>query len=220
MELFMNILDDIITAVSSGEFEKLKELIEKNPDMVNKANSNGLTPLTNALINNKIDETEYLLSKNGDKKSSMQNGKTALEWAKEMDNNDAAFFLIAWDYLDRLYEAANLWKKHQIKEAYCDVCIARITEEDSTMLTIDEAFAVEEYSSKVIGQVKKIQPLLLENKTLDEVMVTIKEQVKNSSVTGRYFVCEECIDKFFSQIVFGKNRDKVFEIVTRMFEKN
>ena len=216
----MDILDDIITSISSGEFEKLKELIEKNPDMVNKANSKGLTPLANALINNRLDETEYLLSKSGDKKSRMQNGQAALEWAKEQEDNNAAFFLIAWDFLDRLYEAGSLWKKHKITEAYCDVCIARITEDESTMLTIDEAFAVTDYSDKVIEQVKKVHPLLVENKTMDEIMETIKEQIKNSSVTGRYFVCDECIDKFFSKIVFGKNRDKVFEIVTRMFEEN
>ena len=218
----MDILDNIITAASSGEFEKLKELIEKYPEMVNKTNNNGLTPLTSALINDKIDETEYLLSKNADKKSQMpaENGKTAVEWAKEQDNNNAAALLIAWDYIDRLYEAANLWKKHKIKEAYCDACVARITEEDSTILTIDEAFAAGNYSGKVIEQAKKMQPSLLENKNADEIMETIKEQVKNSSITGKYFVCEECIEKYFSQIVFGKNKEKVFELVTRMFEEN
>lgn len=216
----MDILNDIITAVSSGEFEKLQELIEKHPEMVNKTNDNGLTPFTNALANNKIKETEYLLIKNADKKSHMQNGKTALAWAKEQDNNNAAFFLLAWDYLDRLYESANIWKKHKITEAYCDACIARITEEDSTMLTIEEAFESESYSNKVIEQTKKIYPLLFENKSIDEIMKTIKEQIKNSSVTGRYFVCEECIEKYFSQIIFGKNRDRVFDIVTMMFEEN
>ncbi|MCL2481173.1 MAG: ankyrin repeat domain-containing protein [Spirochaetaceae bacterium] len=217
----MDILDDIITTASSGEFEKLKELTEKYPEMINKTNNNGLTPLTSALINDRINETEYLLSKYADKKSCMKNGQPALEWAKEQDNNNAAFFLIAWDYLDRLYEASNIWKKHKIKEAYCDVCIARITEEDSTMLNIDEVFTPENnYSKKIIEQVKKSHPLLLENKSTDEIKKTIMEQIKNSSPTGKYFVCEECIEKYFSQIVFGKSKDKVFEIVTRMFEEN
>jgi len=217
----MDILDNIITAISSGEFEKLKELIEKHPERINETNNNGLTPLAHALINNRIDETEYLLIKNADKKSCMQNGKTALEWAKEQDNNNAAFLLIAWDYLDRLYEATNLWKNFKIKEAYCDVCIAHITEEDSLMLTIDEVFSVDNnYSEKIIEQAKKLHPLLLENKSKDEIKGTIKEQIKNSSPTGRYIVCEDCVEKYFSEIIFGKNRDKVFEIVSRMFEEN
>ena len=218
----MDILDNIITAVSSGEFKKLKELIEKYPEMVNKSNSSGLTPLATALINDKVDETEYLLSKNADKKSRMrmENEQTAIEWAKEQDNNNSAFFLIAWDYLDRLYEAANLWKKHKIQEAYCDSCIAHITEEDSTMLTIDEAFAVDSYSSKVVEQAKKIHPFFVENKNMDEIKKVIIEEIKKSSITGKYFVCENCIEKYFSQIIFGKNREKVFEITTRMFEEN
>ncbi|MCL2705786.1 MAG: ankyrin repeat domain-containing protein [Spirochaetaceae bacterium] len=217
----MDILDDIITLISSGEFEKLKELIEKYPDMINKSNNDGLTPLTNALINDRINETEYLLSKYADKKSCMPNGQTVLEWAKEQDNNNSAFFLIAWDYLDRLYEANSIWKKFKIKEAYCDVCISHITEEDSTMLSIDEVFTPENnYSRKVIEQAVKSHPLLLENKSTDEIKKTIIEQIKNSSPTGKYFVCEECIEKYFLQIIFGKNRDNVFEIVTRMFEEN
>ena len=216
----MDILENIITAVSSGELNKLKELIEKNPDMVNKTNSNGLTPLAAALLNDKMQETEYLLTKDADKNSSMQIGKTAIEWAKEQDNNNSAFLLIAWDYLDRLYAAAALWKKHKIKEAICDVCSARITEDDSTMLTIDEAFMADNYVSIVINQAKKLHPSLLEKKTTDKIKEIIKEQITKATITGRYFVCEECIEKYFLQIIFGKNRDKVFEIVTSMFEEN
>jgi ankyrin repeat protein len=216
----MDILDNIITAISSGEFEALKELIEKYPEMINKANNNGLTPLTFALINDKTDETKFLLIKNADKKSCMANGQTALEWAIEQDNNNAAFFLIAWDYLDRLYVAANLWKRHKIKEAYCDVCFSLITKEDSTMLSIDEVFSVERYSSKIIEQSKKLYPAMLENKTTDEITATIKEQVTKSSPTGRYFVCDDCFERFFSETVLGKSKDKVFEIVAKMFEEN
>ncbi len=216
----MDILENIIKSASAGEIEKLKELIEKSPEMINKSDSSGITPLAAALINNRLDETEYLLSKNADKKSSMGNGQTALEWAKEQDSSNAAFLLLAWDYLDRLYEAASIWKKHKIKEAYCDACIARITEQESTMLTIDEAFDSNEYCSRVINQAKKMHPSLLENKSIEEIKKTIIEQIKNSSITGKYFVCDDCTEKYFSEVVFGKNREKVFEIVTRMFEEN
>jgi hypothetical protein len=63
----------------------------------------------------------------------MKNGETAVEWAKEQDNNNAAFFLIAWDYLDRLYEATAIWKKHKIKESYCDICLGNMKQEESTL---------------------------------------------------------------------------------------
>ncbi|MCL2792198.1 MAG: ankyrin repeat domain-containing protein [Spirochaetaceae bacterium] len=216
----MDTLDKIITAVSSGELEKLKELIEKHSEMVNNANSDGSTPLTVALISDKIDETEFLLSRNADKKTCMKDGKTAIEWAKEQDNNNAAFFLIAWDYLDRLYEATAIWKKHKIKESYCDVCLGIVKQEESTMLTVDEVFTVDDYASKVVEQVKKQEPALIKNKTDDEIKQVMKEQIKKAAPTGRYIVCEDCIDKYFSQVVFGKNKDKVFEIVARMYEEN
>jgi len=216
----MDTLDNIITAISSGEFEKLKELMNKHPEMVNNANKDGLTPLASALVNSKIDETEFLLSRNADKKSIMKSGKTAIEWAKEQDNNDAAFFLIAWDYLDRLYEASAIWKKHKIKESYCDVCLGNMKQEDSTMLSVDEAFTVESYASKVTDQIKAQHPAFFKNKTEEEAREAIKTQIKNAAATGRFIVCERCIEEYFLQVVFGKNRDKVLDIVSRMYEEN
>ncbi|MCL2294792.1 MAG: ankyrin repeat domain-containing protein [Spirochaetes bacterium] len=216
----MDILDNIITAASSGELEKLKALLEKYPDMVDKSNSAGLTPLAGALVNKRLEETEYLLIKNADKRSCMENGQPALDWAREQDNNDAAFFLIAWDYLDRLYAAAAIWKKHKIKEAYCDICLARMTEEDSTMLSVDEAFMAENYSNKVVEQVRKQKPSLFKDKTPKEAVEIVKDQIKKSAPTGRYFVCEDCVETYYLQIVFGKDRDKVFEIVNRIFEES
>ncbi len=214
----MDSLTEMIKYSETGETDKLKILITEYPDLIDKPGDNGLTPLTAALKHNRTDAVMLLLNQGASRLTQMEDGLSALEWAKRQTGHGASTILLAWDYLDRLYEAAGLWKKHGIKEAYCDVCTARITEEESTMLRMDEVFAHGPYTEQLIKQAVKSFPADLEKKKKSDILKTIREQIEKSSVTGRYFVCNQCMESFFLPVVFGKSMDAVFAIVESMFE--
>lgn len=214
----MNSLTEMIKYSETGETDKLKILITEYPDLIDSPGDNGLTPLTAALKNNRPDAVMLLLNQGASKLTPMEGGLSALEWSKIQTGHGASTILLAWDYLDRLYEAAGIWKKHGIKEAYCDVCTARITEEDSTMLRMDEVFTRGPYTEQLIKQAVKSFPADLEKKEKSDILKTIREQIEKSSITGRYFVCNKCMESFFLPVVFGKSMDAVFAIVESMFE--
>ncbi len=215
----MDIQEEITASASCGDTKKLDLLIHDNPGMINDSDRNGLVPLAAALLGGHGEAVNLLLNRGAAKECGLPFGQTSLEWARKQEGSDAAAILLAWDYLDRLNEAAMLWRKHNIRQAYCDVCTAMITEEESTMLKIDEVFKSGEYTSRIAAQAVRSYPSELENKSEDEIIKAIKEQIDKSSSTGRYFVCGSCLEKYFSEIVFGKSRDSILGIVSSIFDE-
>ncbi|MDX9801830.1 MAG: ankyrin repeat domain-containing protein [Spirochaetia bacterium] len=214
----MDSLTEIIKSSETGATDKLKTLLVTNSDIIDTPGNDGATPLFAALKSNQPEAVELLLNHGASKSSLTEDGISPLEWAKKQPKHEASSVLLAWDYLDRLYEASGIWKKHGIKEAYCDVCTALITEEESTMLRMDEVFTEGLYTEKLISQAVKTFPAELEKMDKKDILKEIRKQIENLSITGRYFVCNQCMGKFFIPVIFGENMELVFEIVDSMFD--
>ena len=58
--------DDLQDAIRAGDLARVKALVENNPAVVHVRNSSGQTPLFDAILENRPEIAEYLLSKGAD----------------------------------------------------------------------------------------------------------------------------------------------------------
>jgi palmitoyltransferase len=68
-------------ACAYGDFDKLKAYVEDDPSCVNVPDDQGYFPLQWAALNNRVVETNYLISKGGLINAADTTGQTALHWA-------------------------------------------------------------------------------------------------------------------------------------------
>ncbi|MET0946428.1 MAG: ankyrin repeat domain-containing protein [Flavobacterium sp.] len=83
--------DPLCVAISKGDLETVKKLVEYGVDMNKK--SNDLTPLMVAVLYNQIDIVKYLIDKGVDIKIKNERGNTALKIAQFNQLNEVAFLL-------------------------------------------------------------------------------------------------------------------------------
>jgi outer membrane lipoprotein-sorting protein/thiol-disulfide isomerase/thioredoxin len=80
-------------AVVLGDVEKVKTLLEGNPDLVNAKDKNGRTPLHLAMNYNQKDIAEVLLANGADVNAKDSHGWTPLYWAERTNRKDLAEIL-------------------------------------------------------------------------------------------------------------------------------
>jgi len=78
----------LCTAISKGELDFVKKMVEYGADVNEK--SNGMTPLMVAARYNQIEIAKFLLSKGASKKETSENGFTAQRWAEATGNKEIA----------------------------------------------------------------------------------------------------------------------------------
>jgi len=86
-------VDNLFSAVVSGDFELVKTFIANGTDVNVKGNNNN-TPLILAVMNNQDKIAKYLISKGADIKIINDNGLTPLHYAAEKNNLKMAKFLV------------------------------------------------------------------------------------------------------------------------------
>lgn len=73
--------DTISKACAYGDFDKLKTFVEADPSSVNVPDEQGYYPLQWAALNNRVVETNFLLSKGAAVNAADSTGQTAMHWA-------------------------------------------------------------------------------------------------------------------------------------------
>ena len=87
---------DIFEAASLGELERLKQIVEKNPSIINSYSPDGFTPLALAAYLGQKDTVEYLISKGANVNALAKNttGFTALTGAVSQNNTEITKILV------------------------------------------------------------------------------------------------------------------------------
>ncbi|MDQ7821436.1 MAG: ankyrin repeat domain-containing protein [Candidatus Eremiobacteraeota bacterium] len=80
-------------AVRSGDMAKVKAIIEKNPDLVNSPDAEGLTPLHMAAEKGNLPMVEFLVGKGAEIGAKDKKGQTALYLAGKQNHLEVAEFL-------------------------------------------------------------------------------------------------------------------------------
>lgn len=75
------VIDTVSKACAYGDFDRLKGFVAEDPACVNAADESGYLPLQWAALNNRINETNYLLSQGALINAVDGTGQTALHWA-------------------------------------------------------------------------------------------------------------------------------------------
>lgn len=75
------VVDTVSKACAYGDFDKLRAFIESDPQLVNKPDEQGYYPLQWAALNNRVSETNFLLSHGASVNLTDGTGQTALHWA-------------------------------------------------------------------------------------------------------------------------------------------
>jgi len=87
---------EIHDAIQSGSLEKVKALLEANPDLVNdRSYTDGMTPLYLAARNGNINITELLLANKADVNATNKYGWTPLQGAAQGAHKDVVELLLA-----------------------------------------------------------------------------------------------------------------------------
>ncbi|KAJ1697037.1 hypothetical protein LUZ63_005549 [Rhynchospora breviuscula] len=76
-----NVVSDVYSAAAYGDFEKLREFVEKDGSSLSKPDGNGYYALQWAALNNFPGIAQYIIENGGDVNSADLGGQTALHWA-------------------------------------------------------------------------------------------------------------------------------------------
>jgi ankyrin repeat protein len=85
---------EILTAAENGEVEKIKVLLQVNPDLVFSAGDHGQTALHVAALNGRADVAELLLANDAEVDAKAYNGGTPLHCAALMGHKDVVKLLL------------------------------------------------------------------------------------------------------------------------------
>ncbi|MGZ3768162.1 MAG: ankyrin repeat domain-containing protein [Bdellovibrio sp.] len=93
----LNEIDDtaLILASSVNDANTMKLILQKDPNLINKANKEGKTPLMEAARHGSSETVKILLSAGADKLAKNELGKTSLDIAKKAQNHDVVRLLNA-----------------------------------------------------------------------------------------------------------------------------
>jgi hypothetical protein len=95
-------ITDVHLAAEQGDLEKVKALLETNPDLATSKDKSGITPLHLAAYRGHKNIVELLLSKGADLNAKMKGGQTPLHAALEKGQKEVvelllAYYANAWD---------------------------------------------------------------------------------------------------------------------------
>ncbi|MCK4345558.1 MAG: ankyrin repeat domain-containing protein [Bacteroidales bacterium] len=88
------IAQDIFETINNGDFEAVKELLEKTPELIKTRDNEGDSPLTWAVTTDNIKIARYLIKQGAEINSSNKDGRTPLHWAAIRATKDMAELLI------------------------------------------------------------------------------------------------------------------------------
>lgn len=217
-------VSDFTKAAAEGDLEKLKEGINtfKNIDTPDQDNQ---TALGKAVLAGQLDAAQMLLNAKASAKVNLIEDKTIIQWAREQQDNEIAFLILLYNYMDRIAYTTNIWEKTRktFKRPddcrYCDICSGKIEEEDSLALDLDEVFESIPYTDRLYEQCLALKAPQFKNKERKEILDYVKEQIKNNNKSDCYMVCNNCTDRFFQNIVYGNCQNDLVETVNEIMDQ-
>ena len=216
-------ISDFTKAAADGDLETLQKGIEefKNIDTPDQDNQ---TALGKGVLAGQLDAAQMLLNAKASAKVKLNGDKTIIQWAREQKDNDIAFLILLYNYMDRIAYSANIWEKTRktFKRPddcrYCDICSGKIQEEDSLALDLDEVFESIPYTDRLYQQCLALQAPQFRNKDRKEILDYVKEQIKNNNKSDCYMVCDHCTARFFQNIVYGNCQEDLVEAVNEIMD--
>ena len=216
-------ISDFTKAASVGDLDILKEGIDtfKNIDALDQDNQ---TALGKAVLAGQLDAAQMLLNAKASSKVKLTDDKTIIQWAREQKDNEIAFLILLYNYMDRIAYTTNIWEKtlKSFKRPdecrYCDICSGKIQEEDSLALDLDEVFESVPYTERLYQQCLALKAPQFSNKNKKEILDYVKEQIKNNNKSDCYVICNNCIARFFQNIVYGNCQEDLVETVNEIMD--
>ena len=216
-------ISDFTKAASVGDLDILKEGIDtfKNIDALDQDNQ---TALGKAVLAGQLDAAQMLLNAKASSKVKLTDDKTIIKWAREQKDNEIAFLILLYNYMDRIAYTTNIWEKtlKSFKRPdecrYCDICSGKIQEEDSLALDLDEVFESAPYTERLYQQCLALKAPQFSNKNKKEILDYVKEQIKNNNKSDCYVICNNCIARFFQNIVYGNCQEDLVETVNEIMD--
>ncbi len=216
-------VSDFTKAAADGDLETLQKGIEafKNIDTPDQDN---MTALGKAVLHGQLDAAQMLLNSKASAKVSFKDGKTILQWAREQQNDEIAFLIMLYNYMDRIAYSTNIWEKTRktFKRSddcrYCDICSGKIEEADSLALNLDEVFESPSYTDRLYQQCLSLKAPQFRNKERKEILDYVKDQIKNNNKSDCYMVCNTCTARFFQDIVYGHFQNDILDAVNEIME--
>ena len=216
-------ISDFTKAASVGDLDTLKEGIDtfKNIDALDQDNQ---TALGKAVLAGQLDAAQMLLNAKASSKVKLTDDKTIIQWAREQKDNEIAFLILLYNYMDRIAYTTNIWEKtlKSFKRPdecrYCDICSGKIQEEDSLALDLDEVFESVPYTERLYQQCLALKAPQFSNKNKKEILDYVKEQIKNNNKSDCYVICNNCIARFFQNIVYGNCQEDLVETVNEIMD--
>ena len=216
-------ISDFTKAAVEGNLEKLQEGINtfKNIDTLDQDNQ---TALGKAVLAGQLDAAQMLLNAKASSKVKLTDDKTIIQWAREQKDNEIAFLILLYNYMDRIAYTTNIWEKtlKSFKRPdecrYCDICSGKIQEEDSLALDLDEIFESVPYTERLYQQCLALKAPQFSNKNKKEILDYVKEQIKNNNKSDCYVICNNCIARFFQNIVYGNCQEDLVETVNEIMD--
>lgn len=232
----MDKIRDLFTAAETGDLDAIEKIIEEANDntLIESLNSENITPLAAALYSGQADALQIIINNGAKLNVPGRDGKTTIEWAREQGEDcETAALLLLTDYMDRLYNTAVWWqnleeeKEKVLKKAdddyieptpNCDACGCIISSSDSTLMLLEEALSTRNYTDKLVDQAIKILPPDKKINDREKLRQLITSQIRDKNMSSNYTVCNSCRDRFFSDIIFGKNRKFILESIDKLFK--
>ena len=216
-------ISDFTKAASVGDLDTLKEGIDtfKNIDALDQDNQ---TALGKSVLAGQLDAAQMLLNAKASSKVKLTDDKTIIQWAREQKDNEIAFLILLYNYMDRIAYTTNIWEKtlKSFKRPdecrYCDICSGKIQEEDSLALDLDEVFESAPYTERLYQQCLALKAPQFSNKNKKEILDYVKEQIKNNNKSDCYVICNNCIARFFQNIVYGNCQEDLVETVNEIMD--
>ena len=177
------------------------------------------------MLAGQLDAAQLLLNSKASAKVNLTEDKTIIQWAREQKDNEIAFLILLYNYMDRIAYSTNIWEKTRktFKRPddcrYCDICSGKIEEEDSLALDLDEVFESIPYTDRLYQQCLALQAPQFKNKDRKEILDYVKEQIKNNNKSDCYMVCNNCTDRFFQNIVYGNCQKDLVEAVNEIMDQ-
>ena len=217
-------ISDFTKAASDGDLETLQKGIAefKNIDAPDQDNQ---TALGKAVLAGQLDAAQMLLNAKASAKVNLTDDKTIIQWARDQKDNEIAFLILLYNYMDRIAYTTNIWEK-TVKSfkrpdecRYCDICSGKIAEEDSLALDLDEVFESVPYTERLYQQCLALKAPQFSKMGKKEILDYVKEQIKNNNKSDCYVVCNNCIARFFQNIVYGNCQNDLVEAVNEIMDQ-
>ncbi|MBO7094168.1 MAG: ankyrin repeat domain-containing protein, partial [Spirochaetia bacterium] len=100
-------VSDFTKAAAEGNLEALQEGINtfKNIDTPDQDNQ---TALGKAVLAGQLDAAQMLLNAKASAKVNLTDDKTIIQWARDQKDNEIAFLILLYNYMDRIAYTTNI----------------------------------------------------------------------------------------------------------------